>query len=176
MHKMKECMCLNKSPLQASMGNLDVILCCKVCVHEAVGPLSLLTHRHWEKENGWRTMYVWKSTMRRKLKCSLTTRRGRRLNHLNDSLSFSLRDFFLIKKCSQWFICGTTEIPFGHRLAKALGSKGEVDHLSFRHLGTCSHVRLLVCAQLSLNSILNFYEHGVFCVLNMCTVLCIFSV
>ena len=53
MYKMKECMRLNKSLLQASMGNLHVILCCKVCVHKAVGPLSLLTHRHRENENGW---------------------------------------------------------------------------------------------------------------------------
>ena len=42
---MKECVCvsLNKSSLQVSVGNLHVILSCKVCVHKAMGPLSLST-------------------------------------------------------------------------------------------------------------------------------------
>ena len=85
-------------------------------------------------------MYVWKSTKRSKLKCSLTSRRGRRLNHLSVSLSFSLRNFFcLCKKCIQWFICGTTDV---HLSGKALVSKGEVDHLSFLHLRAWELVRL----------------------------------
>ena len=161
MHKMKECMCLNKSPLQASMGNLHVILCCKVCVHEAVGPLSLLTHRYWEKENGWGTMYVWKSTKRSKLKCSLTSRRGRRINLLSDSLSLSLRDFFY-KKMQPMLHLWHHWYPFWTSTSKHSGFQGvswSSVISSLACFGTCSSVRLLVFTQLSSNSILNFHEH-----------------
>ena len=123
---------------------------------------------------------MFENPKRSKLKCSLTSRRGRRLNNLSDSLSFSLRSFFVFAK-------NAVNESFVAPLMSLLDIYQEKlwiprVRLTLCHFFTCVLGNLFACTpsclrQLSLNSLLNFCKYEVFYALKICRrFLCTFSV